>query len=111
MSTVAQSRAYDLLRKEGRARPDADIQTTIDHAISSYVEEVYLADDLLKRIRSELSPSDRELLDQVLWGNAAPEIAMRFAISVPTARVRLHRLRMRIGSLLSRFENSDERNP
>lgn len=107
LSTVAVSRAYDLLRREGRTRTNVRIEAAIHEDIRQSAEDIYAASELLGRIHSRLSTSDRELLDQVLWGNGAPEIAERFGITPVTARVRLHRLRNRIGAIINALQEGE----
>ena len=104
---VTQSRAYDQLRRSRRSSRDAEILALFEHEVRAYVEEVYAADEMLNHLRSNLRAGDQEILDEVLRGGGATEIARVLGISAATARVRLHRLRLRVRALLDAISRPD----
>jgi RNA polymerase sigma factor (sigma-70 family) len=101
LRTVAQNRAIDFLRTQGRTPPNISLGGDFYLDLKATADEYYAADELMRRLNRALNPSDRKLLDLVLLGYAAPEVAAHLEISDVAARVRLHRLRDRIRRLLS----------
>jgi RNA polymerase sigma factor (sigma-70 family) len=99
-AAIARSRAYDVLRRNRRSSRDAEIVAHSYDEVRSYVEEVYAADEMLRHLRSKLRPVEQVILDEVLLGGGANEVARAVDVSAATARVKLHRLRLRVRALL-----------
>lgn len=100
LGTAVRHRSYDLIRRERRLVPADELEELATASIEAELEEVYQADELLSRIRDSLSPADRNLLDRVLLGFSAQEIAEQVEITYVAARVRVYRLRERIQGYL-----------
>jgi RNA polymerase sigma factor (sigma-70 family) len=96
LATVTRNRAYDYLRREGRITPTAAMDELTELAIEAEAADAYASNALLGAIRAILSATDRDLLDRLLLGYSAPEVASQLEISDVAARVRIHRLRARI---------------
>lgn len=96
LATVTRSRAYDFLRREGRITPTAALDELSELAVETEAADAYESSALLRGIRASLSAADRDLLDRMLLGYSRPELAEQLGISEVAARVRVHRLRLRV---------------
>ncbi|MDB5145946.1 MAG: polymerase, sigma-24 subunit, subfamily [Mucilaginibacter sp.] len=67
------------------------------------------ADDALTIALSQLRDDDRELLTLIAWDGLSPrEAAAAIGVSAAATRVRLHRAKARLRSLLVQLESRDE---
>lgn len=64
------------------------------------------AQDLMRRVVGDLTPSDRELLRLVLEGHSLSELAEARGLTYGNAAVQLHRLRQRLRNSLFSKESS-----
>jgi RNA polymerase sigma factor (sigma-70 family) len=98
---MAQRGAIDLLRGAHLPGNEADPALSIsqpDPAPSP--EALLLRDELLARLTAGLSDPERGLLLLLIQGYSGIETAERLGISHRAARVRIHRLRQKLGALL-----------
>lgn len=98
---MAQRGAIDLLRCQHLPGDEADMALSISQPDPSpSPEALLLRDELLTRLTYGLSDPERGLLLLLMEGYSGIETAERLGISHHAARVRIHRLRQKLGVLL-----------
>jgi RNA polymerase sigma factor (sigma-70 family) len=92
---ISRNVCRDQIRAGERRTLNALSQEAVERS-SREGEEQTEADDLRRRLRNQLKPDDRQLLELVLEGRSVLEIAKTVQVDIGTARVRIHRLRNKL---------------
>jgi RNA polymerase sigma factor (sigma-70 family) len=101
---VARNVLFKQLRKRQRTTAISERLATELRSVAA-TSKGDVAEDNARRALSQLSKSDREIVELSAWEDLSPgEIASVLEISPNAARVRLHRARQRLAEILSQLE-------
>ena len=108
--TLARNTSLDFLRR-CRCRPstvviDDELNQIADPSTGDASAEILAA---LDRALARLSPLDRALVTQFVAGDSYSEIAQRTGLSLATVKVRLHRVRPFLRSLVGEMTDTRQR--
>ena len=108
--TLARNTALDFIRRR-RCRPatvalDDEVNQIADPASGSGTTEILAA---LDRALTRLTPLDRALVSQFVAGDSYGDIARRAGLSLATVKVRLHRVRPFLRTLVGEMTDTRQR--